>query len=403
MLVTGRPELESKGAPSIPNLPGRIGPYATESDVLACFRILLDREPSKEEFEQHRHQVGQSLLDVVSSFATSDEFANRRHIYFASHRLEDAGIFRDLATKDDVLACFRLLLGRFPGRREYEEHCSAAGSPLSEVVSHFVNSPEFADRGIMGLRRFRAEIRQLDGFRIYIAPDDPVIGRQLIENGDYEPEVSSVFRTMHRTGMRVLDIGANIGYYSMLSAFGVGPTGRVWAMEPNPHNVAFLLASRDLNRFRNLQIVQAAASDRWDILEYFSASSNGITRAVGEGSPEAYGETVQAMPATAVFGPGDALDVVKIDVEGAEGLALRGLEPILRKYKPAIFTEFSPVSMPERSRMSGEEYLRYLHALGYRLSVLSRTGPIDCGDDSSRVMEIFAGSGSLHLDLLATA
>lgn len=392
-----------KSATSNPNLPIQIGFYATESDVRACFRILLGREPSPEEFEQHRYQVGQPLVEVVTTFATSHEFTNRRHIYFASQRREDAGSFHDLATKDDVFACFRLLLGRFPGRREYEEHCDVAGSPLLEVVSHFVNSPEFADRGIVGLRRFRAEICELNGFRMYIAPADPVIGRQLSETGDYEPEVSSVFRGTLRPGIGVLDIGANIGYYSMLAASRIGSTGRVWAIEPNPHNVAFLLASRDLNRFRNLQIVQAAASDRWDILQYFSASSNGITRSVGEGSPEGFGETVQAIPAAAIFGPDDTLDVVKIDVEGAEGKAIRGLVSVLLKYKPAIFSEFSPDAMPERSGMSGEGYLQYLHSLGYRLSVLSPTGPIDCGKDSSRVMGIFANSDRLHLDLLATA
>lgn len=402
MRVIEAPESNGEGAPSDLNSPKQIGAYATESDVWACFRILLGREPSPDEFEQHRYQVGQSLVDVVTTFATSEEFTNRRHLYFASQRLEDAGSFHDLATKDDIFACFRLLLGRWPGRREYEEHCSWAGTALSEVVSHFINSPEFSDRGIVGLRRFRAEICELNGFRMYIAPDDPVIGRQLIESGEYEPEVSSVFCSMLRAGMRVLDIGANIGYYSMLAASRVGPTGRVWAIEPSPRNVAFLLASRDLNRFRNLQVVQAAASDRWDILEYFSASSNGITRSVGEGSPEIYGETVQAIPATALFGPDDTVDVVKIDVEGAEGLALRGLERILRKCKPSIFTEFSPGSLPARSGMSGDAYVRYLHALGYRLTVLSRTGPIDCGRDASRVMEIFANSDSLHIDLLAT-
>ena len=374
---------------------------ATEWDVVSCFRLLLGRLPSAEEFDLHRYQIGRPLNEVVSEFADSEEFVDRRHVLISRQRLEDDEPLRSLATKDDVFACFRLLLGRLPGRLEFDEHCSAVGSPLSEVVSQFVSSPEFADRGLSGMRRLRSLVKQLDGFEMHIAPDDPVIGRQLNEAGNYEPEVSGVFRRLLIPGMRVLDIGANIGFYSMLAASRVGEAGRVWAIEPNPHNVAFLLANRRLNGFQNLEIVQAAASDRWEVLQYFSAASNGITRPVTEGDPETSGDTVQAVPAAAILPKGERVDLVKIDVEGAEGKVLLGLEPVLRKYRPTIFSEFTPSTMSTRSAMSGEEYLAFLHALDYDLTVLSAGGNVDCGQDSAQVMSMVADLGSFHVDLLA--
>ena len=274
---------------------------------------------------------------------------------------------------------------------------------LEGVVSSFLNSPEFAKRGLLDSGQVRSTIQKLRGFQMHVPTDDLIIGREIIETGAWERHVSSIFRKLLRHGMRVLDIGANIGFYTLLSAAGVGATGRVWAIEPNPRNVAFLLANCRLNQFGHVEVIQAAASDRWEVLRIFTDFTNGVIEPVQGDDPAGFGQTVQGLSVSAVLPAGEKIDLIKIDVEGAEGRALRGVEPLLRRCKPTILSEFQPASMPARSAMSPEEYLNYLYSVGYRLTVLQDAGPIDCGLDPSRVMDCVSRSQSNHIDLLAVS
>jgi FkbM family methyltransferase len=315
---------------------------------------------------------------------------------------DDCGEFSNAATEGDILGCFRLLLGRLPSKREYKEHSCRVGQPLDVVTASFLNSPEFTERKLIGSQQFRAEIRELEGFRMFVTPDDLIIGREIYETGNYEVNVSAIFWQMLRPGMRVLDIGANVGFYSLLSASRVGPQGRVWAIEPSSRNVTFLLASKQLNQFLNLEIIQAAASDRWEVLSFFADSTNGITISRSASDPSGYGETVQALPAATVIPPAETLDIVKIDIEGSEGKAVLGIYELLRNHKPAVFSEFSPESMMERSEMVPEEYLELFYSLGYQITTLLETGPVRCGTERSRVLEIFKRADKNHIDILAT-
>ena len=100
----------------------------------------------------------------------------------------------------------------------------------------------------------------LNGYTLFASPEDLAVSTSVLSHREYEQEVSSVFRSRIRPGMRVLDIGANIGYYTFLAAWLTGNSGKVWAIEPNRKNIAFLLATRARNGFDNVEIIQAAAS-----------------------------------------------------------------------------------------------------------------------------------------------
>lgn len=311
--------------------------------------------------------------------------------------------FDTLASDTDIFECFRLLLGRFPSEREFQEHCWRVGQPLDLVVASILNSPEFSSRGLLEAKDFGAAVKQLDGYTMYVTPSDMVIGRTIWETGDYETNVSQVFRKMVMPGMGVLDIGANIGFYAMLSCSLVGSTGKVWALEPSPRNVAFLLASKNLNGFDQLEVVQAAASFRWEVLSYFEDSTNGITgKNAGSSNPADYRETVQALPGSAIIPQGERVDVIKIDIEGFEGKAILGIHDLLAQQRPVVFSEFSPESMPERSEMKAEEYLELFYALNYHLTALLESGQVNCGDDPARLMGLFESAKSNHIDILAT-
>lgn len=313
---------------------------------------------------------------------------------------DDDGVpFNATTTPDDISACFRLLLGRFPSRAEWVGHSARENEPLADVVGTYVNSLEFFNRGLTRPRTFSATAVELQGFVLYVSPDDFAVGKHILTARDYEPHVSRVFRQVLAPGMSVLDIGANIGFYAMLAASIVGPGGRVWAIEPNPNNVKFILASKSKNGFEQLAIIQAAAGSSWESMCLFSDGSNGTVEAISADDPSLIREPVLSLPLSALIGQ-KHIDVIKIDVEGAEGKVLRDLTEVLRSSRPIIFAEFTPGALPVLSAMSGEELLRFLIDVGYDISVLSET-PIDCGRDLNRVMSEFVASGLAHVDLMA--
>ncbi|MBE7210453.1 MAG: FkbM family methyltransferase, partial [Gluconacetobacter diazotrophicus] len=183
------------------------------------------------------------------------------------------------ATPDDILNCFRLLLGRRPNREEWPGHVLRAGEPLDRVVASYVGSLEFFRRGFTtaGAAEAGVELARLPGFEIYVAAADAAVGR-FVRDDNYERDVTAVFRRLLRPGMGVLDLGANIGYFALLSAAVVGPEGLVVAVEPNPDNVRLLEASRRRNGFeQRLRVVQAAGAREPGTLVLHRDFSNGTT------------------------------------------------------------------------------------------------------------------------------
>jgi FkbM family methyltransferase len=307
--------------------------------------------------------------------------------------------FNPFATDEDILNCFRLILGRFPEPGEWPGHSARAGESLTDVVKTYINSLEFHNRGLLS-RTGEDRLQRIDveGFAMYASPDDLAVGKPLITSRTYEPHVSRIFKQRLKPGMRVLDIGANIGFYSLLASSIVGPEGMVWAIEPNPANVEIVLRSRALNDFSQLQVIQAAAHDKWETLSLFTDQTNGSVSPCATSGPESVRNTVMGIPLRSIL-EHEPVDILKIDVEGAEGSAVRGMLPIIDRCRPAVFSEFTPAAMPSMSHMTGEEYLRLFTDRGYRLQVLTQSGLTDCGTDIPMLMSEFRHAVLSHIDI----
>lgn len=304
-----------------------------------------------------------------------------------------------LATAADILACFRLILGRSPNREECAGHFALAGQQLGAVVANYVNSAEFAARGVLQ-RRPADDVRliQLADYRIYAPTSDPAVGHH-VANGVYEPHVAAVLRRVLRPGMGMLDLGANIGVFALLAAALVGSSGHVLAMEPNPANARLLEASRLANGFAQLTVCQAAAGAQVGVLALNTFDTNGTVTT----APEAAlltAQTVPVLPADCLLGE-RRIDLVKIDVEGAEFLALSGASAMLRRCRPVIVSEFSPGQMPGISGIDGPGYLRFLQGFGYRLGVLGADGGSTPGLSVDQVMAAYEAAAVDHIDIVA--
>jgi FkbM family methyltransferase len=308
----------------------------------------------------------------------------------------------DVATVADIFYCFRLLLGRLPSDFEWRGHSAAAGQPLRDVVTGYLQSLEFTNRRMLNPPTPALELVQLERFRLYIMPDDVVIGRGIAAQRVYEPAVTRAVEAVLRPGMAFLDVGANIGYFSLLAASCVGPGGKVFAFEPSQTNVKLLHASRVLNGFDNVQIFPLAAGRDWELSFYDGSHSNGWVSPIASKPEDLLPRAVVlAAPLAAILPADRRIDMIKIDVEGAEYQALQGARAVIERDHPPIVSEFSPPALEAISGVSGPEYLQFLTARGYRLSVLGDAGPIGCGTDVELVMRHFGDSGVDHIDLLA--
>jgi FkbM family methyltransferase len=310
----------------------------------------------------------------------------------------------DSATAEDIFYCFRLLLGRTPQRHEWSAHVWRTGQNLTDVVRTYTNSREFSGRRLLAeWQPEEIEWTQLDGFSLYTASNDHAVGT-VVRSNSYEPHITRLLREHLKEGMAFIDIGANIGYFTMMAASLVGPRGHVLAVEPNPQNVLLLEASRRRNDFSQVAVAQAAASDRMRILALNSDYSNGTTSQIeGDLALLALARLVPAFPLSKMIPFSQSIDLIKIDVEGAEYLALKGATDIIQRDHPIIASEFSPEQMEVISGITGSEYLEFLKSFGYEFSVLSTTSsPVLLGGDVGAVLELHKTIGGDHLDILAT-
>lgn len=279
-----------------------------------------------------------------------------------------------------------------------------AGETLPSVVASYLTSLEFARRGMVVPQSGEIVVAQAQGFIVYTEVEDAAVGKH-VRSDNYERDVTALFHARLAEGMNVIDIGANIGYFTLLAAKLIGPRGRVLAVEPNPRNVRLLEASRRANGFANVTILQAAAGREIGILGLNVSFSNGTTAGLPEDLPQMLAaETVPCLPLDSVLDRDTMVDFIKVDVEGAEFNALLGAEGIIRRCRPVIVSEFSPSMMPGISQISGEAYLRWLIGLGYTLAVVEPDGSLTrTGQDVGAVMRIYEARMADHIDIVAEA
>jgi FkbM family methyltransferase len=186
--------------------------------------------------------------------------------------------------------------------------------------------------------------------------------------GDAEPELQEILPRLVRPGTVAWDVGAHIGFYTLLLSRCVGPDGRVVAFEPDDSSLGALRAAVERNRLGNVEIRSAAV---WSHVgrvgfESHAGSPEGWHGAVREGAEGSVPATTLDLEAER----GPAPDFVKIDVEGAEEHVLRGAGRLLTERRPVVLCEVHLV------RRGGEELLarvtRLLLDAGYRAHDLTR-------------------------------
>jgi FkbM family methyltransferase len=210
-----------------------------------------------------------------------------------------------------------------------------------------------------------------NGCQAYVDTRSTDVGIHLLQTGTWEPGYTAAFRKLLTPGARVADIGANFGWYSLVAAPLVGPAGRVFAVEPNPRLARLVADSLRVNGFRGFaKVFQVALGDAPGVVDLFvqpDMPGSGYIRPATSMVPEQAGaaqrvacERLDDLLLPHVPG----LDVLKMDVEGWEGMVFRGM-PKLLAASPGLrmILEWSP--QQDASPAPRSETAAQLGTLGY--------------------------------------
>jgi FkbM family methyltransferase len=242
--------------------------------------------------------------------------------------------------------------------------------------------------------------------QLHLDPGDLGLARcLLVYDGNWEPLETELFLWIVKKNMVVLDIGANVGYYTLLAARAVGASGKVYAFEPAPNNYALLCQNIRDNGYTNVVTIPKAVADRSGKVRLYLDPKNLGSHNLSGGATTFASVEVEAAALDEYFhGYEDPIDVIKVDAEGAEALILQGMRDLLRRNaKLALFTEFHPRAM-ESLGSSPEAYIAQLTQLGFNMfmldekdQILRSLHPMDVG---RLVCVIKDGQGRDHVDLL---
>src|SRR3990170_7009848 len=202
----------------------------------------------------------------------------------------------------------------------------------------------------------------VQGSKMYVDSRDTGVAPFLLEWGFYEKYETELFKTLVKKGMVVVDIGANIGYYTLLAAHLVGDEGKVFAFEPEPNNYNLLCKNIEVNGYRNVIPVRKAVFSKSGEMELFLDESNLGGHSLSEANVDKGASImVEVTSLDDYFRNTDyKIDVIKMDVQGSEMAVLEGMTNTINQNDSLkIITEFWPMGL----RNSGSSPAGFLNKL----------------------------------------
>jgi FkbM family methyltransferase len=193
----------------------------------------------------------------------------------------------------------------------------------------------------------------------------PKLSRLSFSLGTYQSHVTRALQDIVKPGMVVYDLGAHIGYFSLVLTRLVGTGGKVFAFEPDPNNLRALRHNLAVNKGRGVKVVPAAVADKSVPVLFATFEFSSVSHIATKGTPG---------DATLVEVPSVRLDdfvyrdgnpppaVMKVDVEGAEGRVFVGAQRVLKQSRPMVLVEVSPNTYAEVDRR--------MSSYGYRATFL---------------------------------
>jgi len=216
--------------------------------------------------------------------------------------------------------------------------------------------------------KLKSDFVEFDGNKMFLDPNDSL---QMSCFGSFEPFETEVVKKLIKIGNNVLDIGANIGYFSLLFAKLVGNNGRVYAFEPEPENFRILKKNLEINHYNNTMAIQKAISDKNHTVKLFLNEINTGNHSIYKSSETSAFIDIESIKLDDFSDiQNKRIDFIKIDIEGAEIDAFKGMKNVLQKNSQVtILSEFN-LYLLNKFNKKPREYVKILNDLGFEIFLL---------------------------------
>lgn len=244
------------------------------------------------------------------------------------------------------------------------------------------------------------EFRCFD-FSLFIDPSDAILG-PIVTAGVYEHHIMPVFRDTIFPGASVLDIGANVGVYSVAAAL-MG--ARVTAIDASSENCKLIALNARHNNV-DVNVLPCAVSDTFGMSLFARSEQSNKTIRQYQLTRETFDQldAAPAVPIDSIIG-NEKIDVVKIDIEGREYAALKPANRLF-EWRPKFFVEYSGDFVLHGSGVPGPELLKLFTDRGYTATFINLRGPNQLlGTDVDAINQTWQrekGDGITIIDLLFT-
>ena len=218
-----------------------------------------------------------------------------------------------------------------------------------------------------------------NGLFIFVSPAEH-IQRQIFWYGFYEKKYVLTWQSFIEKNMIIVDIGANIGYYTLMAAEAASEVN-IYAFEPSSKTFDLLVRNLSFNQLTNAVAIRMAISDETGTKNlYVSKDENiGLT---GLMKTDKYDDSIEEVTSTTLDDWYEKeglkkIDLIKMDIEGADFLALKGMAKIIQTCKPILFVEISKPLL-HRYKNTTEEVYEYLLHFGYKAYCIIAENTLQC-------------------------
>jgi FkbM family methyltransferase len=231
-------------------------------------------------------------------------------------------------------------------------------------------------------------------YKFFYLENDKYIG-QRIALEKYEPYETELILRQARVGDVVVDVGANIGYYTVLLADKVGKNGKVYAFEPDITNFEILVKNIKENKLKNVVVVNAAVGSKSGKLKLHKSKEN-------FGDHKLYGKD-KDIEEVKIIKLDDYLadvkvDLMKIDTQGWEPEVIGGAMKIIKRDQPIMFIEYSPASY-QIAKLDGKKMMENLDKIYPKIWWIDEWLYIYKNLSQEKVDEICAANKTGYADL----
>ena len=250
------------------------------------------------------------------------------------------------------------------------------------------------------LNHLKSDVSVVYNHKMFLDVSD-TLGLSL--NGSYEEfETELVKKEVQREDV-VLDIGANIGYYTLIFAKLVGEKGKVYAFEPDPTNFKLLKKNVLINGYKNVIFVQKAVSQKNGIVKLYLCDDNKGDHRIYDSGDDRHFLAIESIRLDNYFcGKNRKINFIKMDIQGAEGLALQGMTDILKRNDELkIISEFWPIGL-KRSGTTPFSFLKLLLDHGFKLNELNEKNKMIIQITRQELLEKYKVSEESYTNLLCT-